>query len=88
MKKILRVIGMITFYGSGIFMFFFWFGAMTKWLGFFGSVLAVIFSPGLVIFPVIFWVVEGVFPVTYFAIWGIGLLGGIIFGLATPDTNI
>jgi len=85
MKKILRVMGMIMFYGSGLFMFIFWFRAMSEWLGCFGSFLAILVAPGLVIFPIIFWIVEGVFPVMYFAIWGFGVLGGIIFGLCAPN---
>lgn len=82
MKKIFRVLGAIMWIGAGIFMFLFWFGAMTKWLGFFGSVLAILIAPGLVVFPVIFWIVEGVFPVVYFSIWGLGIAGMIIAGLS------
>ena len=85
MKKILRVAGMIAWIGAGLFMFLFWFGAMSDWLGFVGSLLAVCLAPGLVIFPIVFWIVEGVFPVTYFVIWGIGFLGMIIFGLCGED---
>ncbi len=83
MRKILRVVGMIMWYGAGLFMLIFWFGAMSKWLGCFGTFLAILFCPGLVIFPIIFWIVEGVFPVTYFAIWGLGLLGIFIYGLCS-----
>lgn len=85
MKKIFRIMGMIMFFGAGLFMFLFWFGAMSRWLGFLGSFLAIIIAPGLVIFPIVFWIVEGVFPVTYFAIWGCGILGGIIYGLSAPS---
>jgi hypothetical protein len=86
MRKIFRVVGMIMFYGAGLFMFFFWFGAMTKWLGFLGSLLAVFIAPGPVIFPIIFWIVGGAFPVTYFTIWALGLLGMIIFGVFSKDS--
>jgi len=86
MKKILRVLGMIMWIGAGLFMFLFWLGAMTEWLGCFGTFLAILISPGLVIFPIIFWIVEGVFPVMYFAIWGLGILGIIIFGLSCEDS--
>lgn len=85
MRKILRVVGVVMFYGAGLFMFLFWLGAMGKWLGCFGTFLAILIAPGLVIFPIIFWIVEGVFPVTYFAIWGLGLVGLIIFGLSSKD---
>ena len=85
MKKILRVAGMIAWIGAGLFMFLFWFGAMSDWLGFFGSLLAVSLAPGLVIFPIVFWIVEGVFPVTYFMIWGIGFAGMIISAFCAED---
>ena len=85
MRGILIAVGMITKYGAGLCLFFFWFVSMTKRLGFCGFVLALIFSPGIVIFPIIYWIVEGVFPVTYFVIWGLGILGMIIAGLAMPD---
>ena len=87
MRNVFRIIGMIMCYGAGLFMFIFWFGAMTDWLGCIGSFLAIFLCPGLVIFPIIYWIVEGVFPVTYFAIWGIGMLGMIMFGLLTKDTD-
>jgi hypothetical protein len=85
MRKIFRVLGMVMSLGSGLFMFIFWFQAMTKWLSFWGSLLAVFIAPGLIIFPIIFWIVERVFPVTYFTIWGLGLLGMLIFGLSSKD---
>ncbi len=87
MRKILRVVGMIMFYGSGLFMFLSWLGAMSTWFGRFGIFLAVILCPGLVIFPIIFWIVEGVFSVTYFAIWGLGVVGGIIFALSSEHQH-
>ena len=71
--------------GAGIFMLIFWFSAMVKWLGFLGAVLAFILIPGEVIFPIIFWIKEGVFPTFYFIVWGIGLVGLIIAGILTKD---
>jgi hypothetical protein len=88
MKKILRVLGMIMWFGAGLFMLLFWIGAMGDWLGFLGTVLALILSPGLVIFPIIYWIVEGVFPINYFAIWGLGIVGLIISGLCSSKESI
>lgn len=85
MRKILRVVGGIMWLGAGVFMFIFWFNAMSEWLGCFGSFLAIMIAPGLIVFPIVFWIVEGVFPVMYFAIWGLGILGMIIFGFAMPS---
>ncbi|MFH0796977.1 MAG: hypothetical protein V2A65_07985 [Candidatus Omnitrophota bacterium] len=64
-------------------MFIFWLSAMSKWLGFWGVVIALVLSPGLVIFPIVFWIVEHVFPVFYFIVWGIGIAGLIIAGISS-----
>lgn len=85
MKTIGKIIGYLMWIGAGILMFIFWLIAMSKWLGFLGSILAFVFCPGLVVFPIIFWIVEGVFPVFYFIIWGIGIIGMIIGGLSSSD---
>ena len=60
----------------------FWFIAMSKWLGFLGGILAIILTPGLVIFPIVFWIVEGVFPAFYFIVWGVGIVGLIVAGVS------
>ena len=70
---------------AAILMFIFWAVAMTKWLGALGGILALILAPGLVIFPVIFWIVEGVFPSFYFILWGIGIVGLLIVGLSSRN---
>lgn len=85
MKTIGKIIGYLLWIGAGILMFIFWLSAMSKWLGFFGAILAFIFSPGLVIFPIIFWIVEKVFPVFYFIVWGIGIVGLIIVGISSSN---
>jgi len=85
MRSIGKVIGMILWVGSGILMFLFMLFAMHKWLGIIGVILALIFSPGIVIFPIVFWVVEGVFPAFYFIVWGAGIVGLIISGLSSTD---
>lgn len=85
MRTIGKIIGMILWIGTGILMFIFWLIAMSKWLGLLGTILAFILAPGLVIFPIVFWIVEGVFPTFYFFVWGIGIVGLIIAGLSSKD---
>ncbi len=80
-----KIIGMILWIGAGILMFIFWLMAMSKWLGFLGTILAFILAPGLVVFPIVFWIVEGVFPTFYFIVWGIGIVGMIIGGTSMKD---
>jgi len=78
MKSIIKTIGYLLWIGSAIFLFIFWLSAMTRWLGSLGTFLAFILSPGIVIFPAIYWIKEGVFPGPYFAVWTIGVVGWII----------
>lgn len=85
MKTIGKIIGYSLWVGAGILMFIFWLTAMSKWLGFIGVILAFVLSPGLVIFPIVFWMVEGVFPAFYFIVWGIGIIGLIISGLSSSN---
>lgn len=85
MRAIGRVIGYLMWIGAGILMFIFWFIAMSKWLGFLGGILAIILTPGLVIFPIVFWIVEGIFPSFYFIVWGVGIVGLIIACLSSAS---
>ena len=85
MRTIGKIIGYLLWIGAGILMFIFWLMAMSKWLGFLGTILAFILAPGLVIFPLVFWIVEGVFPTFYFMVWGIGIVGLIIAGIFSKD---
>ncbi len=77
--------GMIMYAVSGLLMFVFWIMAMSNWLGLLGIILAFFLAPGLVIFPIIFWIVEGVFPLLYFSIWAIGIIGIFIAGMSARD---
>lgn len=85
MSTIGKVIGYLLWIGAGILMFLFWLMAMSNWLGFLGTILAFVLAPGLVIFPIVFWIVEGVFPTFYFIIWGIGIVGLIIAGVSSSN---
>ena len=46
----------------------FWFVAWVNWLGGLGVIIGIFLTPGVVIFPIIYWIVEGVFPTVYFAL--------------------
>ncbi|MCA1919280.1 MAG: hypothetical protein LDL38_07775 [Flavobacterium piscis] len=85
MRTICKIFGYLLWIGAGILMFIFWATAMSKWLGFLGTILAIILNPGLVIFPLVFWIVEGVFPTFYFMVWGIGIVGLIIARISSKD---
>lgn len=83
MRMVGKIIGYSLWIGCGLLMYIFWISAMSKWLGILGFIIALVIAPGVVIFPIVFWIVEKVFPVFYFIIWGIGIVGLIIAGLSS-----
>lgn len=85
MRKLGSFIGSVLFYGSGLLMFIFWVGSMSDWLGVLGTIISIVIAPGLVIFPLVYWIVEGVFPIMYFVIWGIGIAGMYIRAYSSED---
>jgi hypothetical protein len=85
MRPIGKIIGYPLWIGAGILMFIFWLMAMSSWLGFFGTFLAFVLAPGFFLLPIVFWIVEGVFPIFYFILWGIGMVGMIIVNVSSND---
>lgn len=62
--------------------FIIWLGYVAvwyQWQGVLGALIGLFTSPGFVIFPFIYWVVEDAFPVRYFIMWGISI---VFWGLA------
>ncbi len=77
-----RVLGGFTCASAGLVLFFFYWSALTHWLGgFFGSVVALAVSPGVVVFPLIYWFVEGAFPGSYFLLLGACFVGLVLLGV-------
>ena len=76
MRTILKGTGYLLFYGSGLVLFFGYLAFLGEWFGFIGYIIGVVIMPGVIIFPLIVWLKTGMFPVGYFAIWALGLLGG------------
>lgn len=85
MRTIGKIIGYLMWVGAGILLFIFWLMTMSKWLGLLGVILAIVLTPGVVIFPIVFWIVEGVFPAFYFIVWCIGIVGLIIAALSSSN---
>lgn len=42
---------------------------LTNWLGALGAIIALVAAPGIVIFPILYWIVEDRFPVWYSLLW-------------------
>ena len=76
----IRTIGYILQIVTGIFGAIVWFGTWMDWVPFFGFWLAILFTPGIVIFPFFYWLIEGHLPGLYLLIWSLGVIGtGIMF---------
>jgi hypothetical protein len=64
-----RAIGTILIGGgviAGVLLWIFYLLVLVDWMGAIGFVVAVVAAPGVVVFPIIFWVVEGSPPFAYF----------------------
>ncbi len=75
MKSTLRPLGTPIVAVAGVLQLIFWFVAWANWLGGLGVIIGIFLTPGVVIFPIIYWIVEGVFPTVYFALMFAGWFG-------------
>jgi hypothetical protein len=78
MKKLTSSVGGILVLISGAVTWIFMMLALIQWWGLLGFIASFIFTPGVVVFPFIYWVVENQFPTSYFIAWGVGIVGFII----------
>lgn len=85
LKNIFRIIGYILTSITSILMFIYYLLAMFRWLGIIGVIAGVLVTPLAVIFPLIFWVVEGIFPVFYFLLWGLWFVGLIFMAIGKDN---
>ncbi len=83
MKKALKVIGMILFYGIGTYLYIisliFYYG---MW-GFIGLIIAIFVFPAAEIFPIVLWIITKEFPLLLFVLWGIGWFGMVLVSIAS-----
>jgi hypothetical protein len=78
MKKLTSSLGGILILISGAITWIFMMLALIQWWGLLGFIASFIFTPGVIVFPFIYWVVENQFPTSYFIAWGVGIVGLII----------
>lgn len=77
------MLGMILQFGCGLILWAFWFGTMREWLGaFWGSIVGIFLTPGAIIFPFLYWIIEGEFIWYYFAFWGLSIIGVFIASMS------
>lgn len=70
-----NTLGGILFFGAGVLMWLMQVKSFYEWWGSFGLFLGLFVLPLAAFFPVIYWVVTGLFPTFYFLLWGVGLFG-------------
>ena len=75
MRSILRPLGTLIVALAGVLQLMVWFVAWANWLGALGVILGIFLTPGVVIFPIIYWIVEGVFPTVSFVLMFAGWFG-------------
>ena len=75
LKNSLRPVGVLIAMVAGVLQYIFWFVTWAKWLGVLGVILGFILTPGVLVFPIIYWAVEGDFPTLYFALMFAGWFG-------------
>ena len=89
----MKIIGTIVYWISGIILFLVWMGTWVEWFrSIFGVILGNIIgfhvglmtSPGILIFPLLYWLIEGELPLWYFFLWAIGLIS---FWLGTLEES-
>jgi hypothetical protein len=78
MRKALAVSGFLIYSLSGVVLWILMTFAFVHWWGSIGIVAGFIFTPGIVVFGFIFWLVEHTFPILYFEVWALGILGIVI----------
>ncbi len=76
----MKGLGQLLTFVSGSILWIFFVGILMDWIGvFIGFILGMLFSPGVAIFPLVYWFIEGVWPPTaYFILYGLGWLGVIL----------
>lgn len=85
--KLLAKIFAIPFFCVGVLagleLFFYYWHSLEGWLGvILGTIVAITAAPGVVVFPVVYWLVQGMFPVKYFVLLAVALACNLIGGTA------
>ena len=82
------IIGYILQIISGLFGLGVFIGILIDWLGFLGYIVWPLFTPGVIIFPFIYWMVEGHLPGMYLFFWLIGVVGTGLVSIGSRERTI
>jgi hypothetical protein len=75
MRGGLSGVGLAIFLLAGFPMLYFYLITLYHWWGLLGVTAGLVVAPLSLIFPFVYWGIEGSAPVTYLAWWGVGLAG-------------
>ena len=84
----IRIIGYILQLISGFTQLAIFIGILIDWFGFLGYIIWPLFTPGVLIFPLIYWFAEGHLPGMYLFFWIIGVVGTGLVVIGTRESEI
>ena len=75
------------FLAAQLIFFVLWLGYLKVWMHWtsWGLIIGMISTPGVIIFPILYWIVEGSFPLGYFLVWAVGLGLGVASAAVAPS---
>ena len=85
MRRYALIVGYLLFLLPGIPMLYLYIKQLYAWWGLFAAVAGFIFFPGSYLFPFGYRFLEGSWPTLYLGLWGAGLLGLLVAGIAQQD---
>lgn len=88
MRSVIGITFFVATLACGAVMYYWYAQALIDWLGvIFGILVAVCIIPGAVIFPLVFWIVEGYLPIAYVTVWVLGVVCTISAGVLLQREN-
>jgi hypothetical protein len=96
MRLVVKLIGGLFFaiwLLASLVLFFYYWAVLSAWLGgLLGSIVAFVAAPGVFLFPLVYWLVEGTFPTFYFELLGVclgsAIIGGLLWSAEIPVKRI
>lgn len=79
----------VLFLAARLTLFVLWLGYLQVWMHWtsWGFLIAIATSPGIVVFPLMYWIVEGRFPTGYFIIWAVATILLVLSFVAGPRSD-
>ena len=74
----MKNIGMVVFVIASLVLWYFTMSGFYEWWGSGGVIAGFVLAPISAVYPFLFWFKEGVFPVLYFAVWAVGIVGYVV----------